>query len=359
MTIEHYYQYTSYSRDGSPKFAIRRENKHPLSLKCSEDERNDDVGVTFSSETDNENDPVEEVSLVPIPPSVNSTPNKRKRETPLEENPNLASRWSSAAKLAQELEGPSDKISTASSSQRSSFLSESLPTTPSKRRRTQSQPRPKESDDMPADGQNEHRNPAFTHAARVRPTAPSPERHRTPLERERSSAEPPLKNRTKQENLTTHTTSTQALTLTFLQPTSNSLPPLQHPLVPLSYIAHHHLRTTTFSILALIHSVSPNITKPPRLPPKRDLRIVDPSTDKMVLLSVFVEPEKFKPEVGTVMLFRGLTSHEWEGGMLNAYPKMCREGWYVVEPEGYDVQGLREWWMKKYGGETEKPVGEG
>lgn len=47
--------------------------------------------------------------------------------------------------------------------------------------------------------------------------------------------------------------------------------------------------------------------------------------------------------------------------MLNAYLKMRQEGrgWYVVEPEGYDVKGLREWWVGKYGGEAKKAGGEG
>lgn len=91
---------------------------------------------------------------------------------------------------------------------------------------------------------------------------------------------------------------------------------------------------------------------------KRDLRIVDPTLDRQVLLSVFVDPVHFTPAVGTVALFRNLRTHEWEGGSLNAYPKDC-DGydWFVPHPvhiEACDVAGMREWfdgWLEEHGEE--------
>ena len=86
---------------------------------------------------------------------------------------------------------------------------------------------------------------------------------------------------------------------------------------------------------------------------------MDPSTDKRVLVSVFVDPASFVPEVGTVALFRSMTTHEWERGMLNVYPQHCGgRKWFVRDPvgvEGCDVMGLRDWWERK----MEKEKGEG
>jgi len=90
---------------------------------------------------------------------------------------------------------------------------------------------------------------------------------------------------------------------------------------------------------------------------KRDLRIVDPSSDKAVLLSVFDDPLHFTPAVGTVALFRNLRMHEWDGGSLNAYEKYCAGyEWFVPNPvgvEGCDVEALREWWVERQEGERE------
>ncbi len=85
-----------------------------------------------------------------------------------------------------------------------------------------------------------------------------------------------------------------------------------------------------------------------RMSLKRDLRIVDPSTQKKVLLSVFADPLNFTPAVGTVALFRNLRTHEWDGGSLDAYQKDC-EGfeWFIPNPvgvEGCDVRAMREWY---------------
>ena len=344
--IEYYLQYIPSTKEGSLKPAIRRADEYLLSSDDSEhvQKQLEVKGITLNSDVEEHEDPFDEVSLIPIPPSVTSTPKKRKREVPLEDNPNLASRWNSAAKLAQELEAFSDKLSTDSGSRESS---ESLPTTPSKRRRTSSQLQSRNLDNVPVIGWNEDAKlTASMHIARFQPTAPSPEYHQTSLGKEQSLSEITPKHPSNHDNPTSFTRTAS----TYL-PTYTSTFPFPHPLVPLSHISRHR-RNTTLSILALIHSISPSLTSAPRLGRKRDLRIVDPSTPKKVLLSIFVEPERFMPEVGSVLLFKSLTTHEWDGGMLNAYPKFCKGVWYVVDPEGCDVKGLREWWRGIYGEEA-------
>lgn len=113
----------------------------------------------------------------------------------------------------------------------------------------------------------------------------------------------------------------------------------------------HASRNKVFDFFAVIFSIEAQVVKPPMMPLKRDMRIVDPSTDKKVLVSVFVNPLNFKPSVGTIALFRSLTTHEWDRGMLNAYPQQCEgKNWFIVDPigiKGCDVPALRNWWKLK------------
>lgn len=113
----------------------------------------------------------------------------------------------------------------------------------------------------------------------------------------------------------------------------------------------HASRNKVFDFFAVIYSIEAQVVKPPMMPLKRDMRIVDPSTSKRVLVSVFVNPIKFKPSVGTIALFRSLTTHEWDRGMLNAYPQQCEgKDWFIIDPidvEGCDVPALRNWWTLK------------
>lgn len=111
-------------------------------------------------------------------------------------------------------------------------------------------------------------------------------------------------------------------------------------------------RNKVHDVFAIVYSVQESVVKPPKnMPRKRDIRIVDPSTEKKVLVSVFVDPDNFKPTVGTVALFRNLTTHEWDSGMLNVYHDKCAgKAWFIKDPvevEGCDVKVLREWWGKK------------
>ena len=92
-------------------------------------------------------------------------------------------------------------------------------------------------------------------------------------------------------------------------------------------------RNKQVNILAMIEYVSNSTVKPTTAPLKRDVRIVDPSTDRKVTLSVFIDPVKFTPKQYDIILFRDLTTHDFSGGNLNAYPKKCRgKDWCTVDP---------------------------
>ena len=129
---------------------------------------------------------------------------------------------------------------------------------------------------------------------------------------------------------------------------------------PLAAFRGYPRRNDTYDVFVVIHSVGDSVIKRARMPPKRDIRIVDPSTEKKVLLSVFVEPENFIPAVGTIALIRSVTTHEWDGGMLNVYPKQCEgRDWFLQDPmgvEGCDVEFMRRWWTRMQARETEEPA---
>ena len=96
-------------------------------------------------------------------------------------------------------------------------------------------------------------------------------------------------------------------------------------------------RNKQVNILAMIEHVSSSTVKPTTAPLKRDVRLVDPSTDKKVVLSVFIDPVNFVPREYDIILFRDLTTYDFFGGNLNAYPKKCRgRDWYLLDP--YDIE---------------------
>ncbi|CAL8581510.1 hypothetical protein XPA_007199 [Xanthoria parietina] len=109
-------------------------------------------------------------------------------------------------------------------------------------------------------------------------------------------------------------------------------------------------RNTRHDVLALIVSISPDTVKRAKMPSKRDLRIMDISTTKKVLLSVFAEAEGFHPPPGTVALFKHLTTHDYDGGSLNAYAKDCTSSdWFVPDPPGFEngeVAQLKDCWAR-------------
>ena len=113
------------------------------------------------------------------------------------------------------------------------------------------------------------------------------------------------------------------------------------------------MRNRIVDVLAVVAEVSPNTIARNHLthldlPPSRNLRIMDPSTSKKVQLTVFVDAEEFTPKVGTVALFRSVTTHEWDGGSLKAYPRDCKgKEWFLPWPwnvEGCDVKAMKNWW---------------
>ena len=105
-------------------------------------------------------------------------------------------------------------------------------------------------------------------------------------------------------------------------------------------------RNKQVNILAMIDYVSSSTVKPTTAPLKRDVRIVDPSTDRKVTLSVFIDPVNFIPKQYDIILFRDLTTHDFSGGNLNAYPKKCRgKEWYIVDPYEFkecDMKSIEE-----------------
>jgi hypothetical protein len=105
------------------------------------------------------------------------------------------------------------------------------------------------------------------------------------------------------------------------------------------------------NLLAVIAWLSD--VEPTYLPPghQRRARLVDPTTDKQVLLTVLLNPEGFRPDVGDVVLLVGVKNHQYEGGSLRKYmsdkPK-SGHSWWVVNPEtlGWceeEATALKEW----------------
>ena len=141
---------------------------------------------------------------------------------------------------------------------------------------------------------------------------------------------------------------------------SKRLEPIERALniIPLSRLRGYPRRNDVYDVFVVIQSVGNEVIKRSRMPAKRDLRIVDPSTNKEVLLSIFVDPEKFIPTIGTIALIRSVTTHEWDGGMINVYPNQCEgKQWFVPNPVGVpgcDVDRMREWWLKKQAEEAQR-----
>ena len=129
---------------------------------------------------------------------------------------------------------------------------------------------------------------------------------------------------------------TPNITLTQQESTRALLSPLQLSTLA-SVTGTSATRNKQVNILAMIEYVSISTVKPATAPLKRDVRLVDPTTDRKVTLSVFVDPVNFIPKEYDIMLFRNLTTHDFSGGNLNAYPKKCRgTEWYILNP--YDIK---------------------
>ncbi|PSR99212.1 hypothetical protein BD289DRAFT_361295 [Coniella lustricola] len=111
------------------------------------------------------------------------------------------------------------------------------------------------------------------------------------------------------------------------------------------------------NVLAIVVSLSDvelAILPPNKQPFKqRTARLADPSTDKHVLLTVFLDPHEFAPAVGSVVLLLTVKNHRFDGGSLKKYAnERPREGarWWFENPrdlEWCDVDGLQNWWAEK------------
>jgi hypothetical protein len=104
------------------------------------------------------------------------------------------------------------------------------------------------------------------------------------------------------------------------------------------------------NVLAIVASLSD--VEPSHLPPyrQRTARLADPSTEKRVLLTVFLDPEQFCPKIGSVVLLLGVKNHRFDGGSLKKYSsdKPKKGGcWWFEDPTDLgwcDCEGLRKWW---------------
>ncbi|KAI1139970.1 hypothetical protein F5Y05DRAFT_337547 [Hypoxylon sp. FL0543] len=106
------------------------------------------------------------------------------------------------------------------------------------------------------------------------------------------------------------------------------------------------------NVLAVVSAISD--VEPSGLPPyiQRQARLTDPSTDKHVLLTVFLEPEQFTPAVGSIVLLLGVKNHRFDGGSLKKYvsdrPPPGYSWWYEnpIQFDWCDVGGLKRWWAE-------------
>ncbi|KAF4920403.1 hypothetical protein CGCVW01_v006909 [Colletotrichum viniferum] len=107
------------------------------------------------------------------------------------------------------------------------------------------------------------------------------------------------------------------------------------------------------NVLAVVASLSD--VEPSHMPPhtQRTARLVDPSTSKQVILTVFLDAENFCPNVGNVVLLVGVKNHRFDGGCLKKYVSdrpMPGNRWWFEEPRQFgwcDVDGLKAWWEQK------------
>ncbi|KAI2625539.1 hypothetical protein GGS21DRAFT_306911 [Xylaria nigripes] len=107
------------------------------------------------------------------------------------------------------------------------------------------------------------------------------------------------------------------------------------------------------NVLCVVSSLSE--VGPARIAPytQRRARLADPSTDKHVQLTVFLDPQSFNPQVGSVVLLLGVKNHRFDGGSLNKYdtdrPK-SGQNWWFNSPTQFtwcDVDGLHRWWENR------------
>lgn len=127
-------------------------------------------------------------------------------------------------------------------------------------------------------------------------------------------------------------------------------------LTPLKSIPHlpykQNWAVNVLAVVAWLSDVEPALL-PGYVGRQRTARLADPSTDKQVLLTVFLDPEEFTPEVGSVVLLLGAKNHRFDGGSLKKYGnERLKPGtnWWFENPTDVawcDVEGLKNWWSRK------------
>ncbi|RYP93174.1 hypothetical protein DL770_000748 [Monosporascus sp. CRB-9-2] len=134
-------------------------------------------------------------------------------------------------------------------------------------------------------------------------------------------------------------------------------------LTPLRAIPHlPYKQNWAVNVLAVVSAVSPEV-EPAGIPPyaQRQARLADPSTPKHVLLTVFLDAERFCPTVGSVVLMLGVKNHRFDGGSLKKYasdrpPVGVADAdewrWWFENPEQFawcadEVRALRAWWEQR------------
>lgn len=133
------------------------------------------------------------------------------------------------------------------------------------------------------------------------------------------------------------------------------LKPFRDPprIMPLASVTgRNKSRNKDVDILAVIVSIDESTTKPARLSMKRDIRVQDPSVDQPIVVGIFTDPLNFRSSVGTIALFRHVTTHDWKQGNLNAYPaRVGGRDWFIPNPYCLglrdDIHHVEEWWQKQ------------
>ncbi|POS73783.1 hypothetical protein DHEL01_v207818 [Diaporthe helianthi] len=124
-------------------------------------------------------------------------------------------------------------------------------------------------------------------------------------------------------------------------------------LTPLKAIPHlpykQNWAVNVIAVVTWLSDVEPALL-PGYVGKQRTARLADSSTEKQVLLTVFLDPDGFTPAVGSVVLLLGVKNHRFDGGSLKKYGnERPRPGtnWWFEDPadvEWCDVEGLKAWW---------------
>lgn len=134
-------------------------------------------------------------------------------------------------------------------------------------------------------------------------------------------------------------------------PSTLSKPLKLTPLKSIPYLPYkQNWAVNVLAVVTWLSDVEPALL-PGYVGKQRTARLADPSTDKQVLLTVFLDPDGFAPAVGSVVLLLGVKNHRFDGGSLKKYgnEKLKPEtSWWFEDPmEWCDVEVLKNWWSRK------------